>query len=90
MSHDGLFNQVLNLLHGGAAAHLLAGDQHMLGDTLDLQRGHAVFLIRGSIGLGNGHFDLGNIELYFSAVSFYNLHNGFLLCEDAFLQDLLY
>ena len=79
MGHDGLFHQVLNLFNGGAAAHLLTGHAHALGNALNLHRGHAYFLIYSLIGLGNGHGNLGNIKHDFCTVAFDNLHRTVLL-----------
>ena len=79
MGHDGLLHQILNLLHGGAAAHFLAGNLHALGNTLDLQRGHPHGFISGFIGLGDSHDNFFNVKNNFRAVSFDNFHRVVLL-----------
>ena len=79
VGHDTLFHQVLDLLDGGAAAHLVAGDLDALGDALDLQGGHAVLFFRAGIGLGDGGIYLFSVKNLFCAVSFNDLHLSFLL-----------
>ena len=74
VGHDLLFDHVLNFLHGGAAAQLLAGELHALGDALDLPRRHAVALFDGGVGLRDGHDDLGDIERRLGAVALNDLH----------------
>ena len=74
MGHDGLFHQILNLLHRRAAAHFLAADLHALGDPLDLQGGHADGLLYRLVGLGHSHDDLVNVKHRLGTVSFDNLH----------------
>ena len=74
VGHDLLFDHVLNFLHGGAAAQLLAGELHALGDALDLPRRHAVALFDGGIGLRDGHDDLGDVKVLLCAVSLDDLH----------------
>ena len=79
VGHNGLFHQILNFLHRGAAAHLLAGDLNTLGDPLDLQGSHSHGLFHGIVGLGDGHHDLVDVKDDFCAVSLDDLHRGFLL-----------
>ena len=74
VGHDLLFDHVLNFLHGGAAAQLLAGELHALGDALDLPRRHAVALFDGGVGLRDGHDDLGDIKRRLGAVALNDLH----------------
>ena len=74
MSHNGLFHQILNFFNSGTSAHLLAGDLHMLGDALDLQRSHADVFFRCFIGFGNGRFDLLCVKDFFRAIAFNDLH----------------
>ena len=74
VGHDLLFDHVLNFLHGGAAAQLLAGELHALGDALDLPRRHAVALFDGGVGLRDGHDDLGDVKVLLCAVSLDDLH----------------
>ena len=81
MGHNRLLHQVLNLLHGGAAAHFLAGNLHTLGDPPNLQRGHPHVFFGGFIGLGHGHNNLFNVKNDFRAVTFNNFHRVCLLGE---------
>ena len=93
VGHDGLFHQILNFLHGRAAAHFLAGDLDALGNSLDLQRGHTYLLVHRIIGLGHGHDDLINVKNDFRTVTFNNLHRLFLLgfpFLNQFVHGLLY
>ena len=76
--HDLLFDHVLDLFHGGAAAGLLTGELHALGDTLDLARRHARALLDGGVGLRDGHDDLRDIKGRLCTVSLDNLHFLFL------------
>ena len=76
VGHNGLFHQILDLLHRGTAAHFLAGDLDTLGNALDLQRGHTNLFVHRFVGLGYGHDDFVNIKGDFCTVSFNNLHLG--------------
>ena len=76
VGHDGLFHQVLDLFHRGAAAHFLAGNADTFRNAGDLQRGHANLLISCIVGLGDGHYDLMNVKYGFSAVSLNDFHIG--------------
>ena len=78
MRHDLLFDHVLNFFHGGAAAELLTGELHALGDALDLARRHARALLDGGIGLRDGHDDLRDIKGRLCTVSLDDLHFLFL------------
>ena len=93
VSHNGLFHQILNFLHGRAAPHFLAGDLHALGNSLDLQRGHTHLFVHRFIGLGHGHIDLINVKNDLCAVTLNNLHGLFLLgtpVHNQFVHGLLY
>ena len=79
VGHDIVFHHVLDLLHGGCAVHFLALKLHGLGDALDLHRGHAIRLLHGLVGLGDGDDDLGDVETDLRAVSLDDLHRGDLL-----------
>ena len=72
--HDLLFDHVLDFFHGGAAAELLTGELHALGDALDLARRHARALLDGGIGLRDGHDDLRDIKGRLCTVSLDDLH----------------
>ena len=85
MGHDGLFHQVLNLLHRRAAAHFLAGDFHMLGNPLDLKRGQAYLFIGGFIGLGDGHHNLIDVKNGLGTVSLDDLHAWSSFCAGVVL-----
>ena len=76
--HDLLFDHVLNFFHGGAAAELLTGELHALGDALDLARRHARALLDGGVGLRDGHDDLRDIKGRLCTVSLDDLHFLFL------------
>ncbi len=74
MGHDGLFHQVLDLLHGGAAAHFLTGDLDGLGNAGDLQGGHPDLLLHRPIGLRHRHDNFINIKNLFGSVTLDDLH----------------
>ena len=75
VGHDGLFHQVLNFFHRGAAAHFFTGNGYTLGDPLDLQRGHTNSFFHGLIGLGDSHHNFVNVKNNFCAVALNNLHS---------------
>ena len=79
MGHDGLFHQILNLLHRGAAAHFLAGNLYPLGNAANLQRSQTHLFFHGVVGLCNGSVNFFNVKVGFSTVSLNNLHAEFLL-----------
>ena len=79
VGHDTLFHQILDLLHGRAAAHLLTGDLHPVGDAADLQIRHAELLLCAAVGLVNGGIYLLSVKDFLCAVSFNDLHPSFLL-----------
>ena len=81
VGHDGLFHQVLDLLHGRAPAHFLTGNGDAFGNTTDLNRGQTDLLLYGIVGLGNGLIDLFNIKNDLCAVSFDDFHGAVLLGE---------
>ena len=74
VGHDGLFHQILNFLHGGAAPHLLAGNGHALGNAADLQGCHAHLFVHCIVGLLDGNGNFIDVEDGFRAVSFDNFH----------------
>ena len=75
MGHDGLFHQVLDLLHGGAAAHFLAGGLHALGNTVDLQGRHAHLFIHRVVGFRYCHYNFIDVKADLGTVSFDDLHH---------------
>ena len=79
VGHDGLFHQILNLLHRGAAAHFLAGNLYPLGNAANLQGGQPHLFFHGVVGLCNGSVNFFNVKVGFSTVSLNNLHAEFLL-----------
>ena len=74
MSHDLGLHQILDLLHGGGAVHLLAAELHGLRDPLDLHRGHPGVLLDGVVGLGDGGDDLRDVEDDLRAVPLHDFH----------------
>ena len=74
VGHDLGLHQILNLLHGGGAVHLLAAELHRLRDTLDLDRRHPRVLSNGVVGLGDSGNDLRNVEDHLRAVPLHNFH----------------
>ena len=74
VGHDLGLHQILNLLHGGGAVHLLAAELHRLRDALDLDRRHPRVLSNGVVGLGDGGNDLRNVEDHLRAVPLHNFH----------------
>ena len=74
VAHDGLLHQILDLFHGGAAAHLFTGHLYAFRDPIDLHRGQPYLFIHLNIGLGNGHNDLRYVKGNFSSVSLNDFH----------------
>ena len=64
----------LYLYGGGAAAELLTGELHALGDALDLDGRHASLLIHNVVSLSHCGDDLDDIKFYFCAVALDNSH----------------
>ena len=79
VGHDVMLHHVLDLLHCGGAADLLALQFHRLCNALDLHGSHAVDLLHGVIGLGDGNDDLCDVKDRFRTVSFDDFHMYFLL-----------
>ena len=84
VGHNSLLHQVLDLFHGRAAAHFLAGNGDPFCDPLDLQGSHTHLFVHGSVSLGDGHFYLTNIKNDFGAVSLNDFHIYFLRCPLGF------
>ncbi len=74
VGHDVVLHHVLDLLHRGGAAHLLALQLHRLRQTLDLHRRQPVRFLYRFVGLGDGHDDLGDVENDLGAISLDDLH----------------
>ena len=74
MCHNCFFHKILNFLYGRAAAHFLTGNPNAVRNPLDLQRGHANFLIHNVIGFGNSHYYFIDEKLLFRTISLNNLH----------------
>ena len=74
VGHDVMLHHVLNFLHSGSAADLLALELYRLGDALDLHGGHAIHFLHGVVGLGDGNDDLRDVEGYLGAVALDDLH----------------
>ena len=75
MGHDGLFYQILDLLHRGATTHFLTADLDAFGNAADLQRSHADLLVGGLVGLCNSVYDLFNVKNGFRTVTLDNFHS---------------
>ena len=74
VGHDVMLHHVLNFLHSGSAADLLALELYRLGDALDLHGGHAIHFLHGVVGLGDGNDDLRDVKGYLGAVALDDLH----------------
>ena len=73
--HDLILDEILNLLDGQAAVHLLTLDLHALGDALDLQRRHAFALLGHVVGLTDRSFDFFNVKNGLCAISLNDFHS---------------
>ena len=80
VGHDVMLHHVLDFLHSGGAADLLALELHGLGNALNLHGGHAVHFLHGVVGLGDGNDDLRDVEGHLGTVALDDLHFYILLC----------
>ena len=72
--HDLILDEILNLLDGQTAVHLLTLDLHTLRDALDLQGSHAFAFLCNVVCLADGSFNFFDIKHGLCAVSLDDFH----------------
>ena len=74
--HDAGLHHLLHLLHGGGAAHLLAGLLDLKRNPVDLLTGELGRAVGGVVGLGDRRGDLHAVELGFGTAALHDLHQA--------------